>query len=100
MSLENQQIPFGVFCASITSRHKKLCTTLAVVVLLLCMLGPVTHIMLLLSCGGAQTRYTVGCGLAFAFSFGRGVIVPATLLAGEIAVAGVIGLWCTRNVCR
>jgi hypothetical protein len=81
----------------LVARRKKICLFLAIAVLVVGLVFPLMHIAILWTCGlhAARARSPT-CVDAEALSFGRGIIVPSTLVIGEVAVAIIVGVWCIR----
>ncbi len=102
MDPENPQETYCAICTSLTVRYRRLCLFLAIAILVVGLTFPLMHIMVLWTCGqtAANIRKGQTCADAEALSFGRGIIVPSTLVIGEVAAAITIGVWCVRHVYR
>jgi hypothetical protein len=99
MDQENPRGSCGATCAILAAHHKKICLFLAIAVLVVGLAFPLMHIAILWTCGlnAARTRSPT-CVDAEALSFGRGIIVPSTLVIGEVAAAVIVGVRCIRGV--
>lgn len=98
MDPENQT--YCVVCTALIVRYKRLCLFLAIAVLVVGLGFPLLHMMILWTCAQNAAIRSQTCVDAEALSFGRGIILPSTLVIGEVAAAIFVGLWCVRNVYR